>query len=294
MITVSIIIPTYNRAGQIGRAVSSVLEQSFKDFELIIVDDGSTDNTSDLLKNNRSSIVYIRHHRNLGVSAARNTGILCARGDLIAFLDSDDYWLKDKLSNQVEFFARNPQALICQTQEYWHRNGKRVNPQKKHLKPSGLIFEQSLKICLVSPSAVMMRRCLFDEVGLFDEKLPVCEDYDLWVRISCKHPIYLIDRYLLVRQGGNPDQLSSSTPGMDRYRIWSLLKLIKDNSLKPAQSSAVLKQLVEKCSIYGQGCIKRGKLKEGRFFISLPDRVVDGKDTAAISSLQKEMAATWL
>ena len=270
---VSVIIPTYNREKYIGRAISSVLYQDWDKYEIIVVDDGSTDNTNQIVSFFRDKIIYISHEINKGVSAARNTGIKNAKYPFIAFLDSDDYWLPKKLSYQMEFFINKPDAVACQTQEIWIRKGKRVNPKKKHIKPSGDIFIPSLKLCLVSPSAVMLKKSIFDEVGLFDEDLPVCEDYDLWLRISYKYPVYLIDKPLVVKEGGHNDQLSSRYWGMDRFRIYSLVKLIKNQYLTKEQYEAVIRELEHKCQVYGNGCIKRGKIQEGEFYLNLPQMV---------------------
>jgi len=263
MPAVSIIIPTFNRSLKVTRAISSVLQQSFTDFEIIVVDDSSTDGTRENLTIFDDKITIISHHSNLGVSAARNTGILYSRAPLIAFLDSDDYWLPDKLAVQIAFFRDHPKAIICQTEEIWIRNGLRVNPKKKHIKPSGDIFKASLKLCLVSPSAVMLKRTLFEQTGLFDVDLPACEDYDLWLRISCFNPIILIPQYLVVKEGGHSDQLSAKYKGMDRFRIKAILKLVKNAPLTEKQLQDALNELVRKCNIYGTGCIKRGKLTEG-------------------------------
>jgi hypothetical protein len=192
---------------------------------------------------------------------------------LIAFLDSDDYWLPQKLEIQKDFFTRHPDSMICQSQEIWIRGGKRVNPQKKHLKPDGQIFKASLKRCLVSPSAVMLRRDLMEEVGFFDEDLPVCEDYDLWLRIACRHPVHLIDKCLVIKEGGNADQLSMRFTGMDRFRIRSIVKLIKSGALSKDQKAAALAELTVKCRIYGTGCLKRKKFEEGRRYLSLPQEM---------------------
>ena len=273
MAAVSVIIPTFNRKQEVIRAVSSILSQSFTDFEIIVVDDGSSDGTKTALDQFRDRITYIAHTTNRGVSAARNTGIKQARDPFIAFLDSDDYWLAEKLAVQIDFFNHHPQALICQTDEIWIRNGRRVNPKKRHLKPTGDIFNPCLKLCLVSPSAVMLKRSLFDEVGLFDEDLPACEDYDLWLRISYRYPIYLIKQRLIVKTGGNRDQLSYRHMGMDRFRIKALAKLIKSGALNEAQTAAAGRELSLKCRIYGNGCIKRGKKEEGRYYLDLPSQL---------------------
>jgi len=245
------------------------LAQNFDDYELIVVDDGSIDNTPDLLAAYTEQIIYIQQ-TNRGVSAARNAGIRASRGSLIAFLDSDDYWLPDKLAIQAAFFDSNRKAKICQTEEIWVRNGVRVNPKKKHAKPSGDIFERSLSLCLVSPSAVMLRRELFDDIGLFDETLPACEDYDMWLRISRRYPVHLIDKPLVIKNGGHPDQLSRQ-PGLDKYRIRSLFGLIKGGRLSHTQLSQAAKMLKEKCVIYAAGCRKHDKEDEAVYYEHLAD-----------------------
>lgn len=261
---VSVVIPTYNRAVQVFKAVDSVLSQTFRDFEVIVVDDGSTDNTEFVLKAFGNKIQYI-YQPNGGVSRARNTGIKAARAGLIAFLDSDDLWLPHKLQAQVDFFAANPSAMWQQTEEVWIRQGRRVNPKKRHTKLEGRIFKESLGLCLISPSAVMLRRELFDEFDLFDEKLPACEDYDLWLRILTKYPVYLDPSHGIIKQGGHADQLSSQ-PGLDAYRIRSLIKILHGCKLYPADRQALLAVLLQKCDIYAAGCEKRGRDKEAAMY----------------------------
>ena len=270
MATVSVIIPTFNRAVKTARAISSVLYQRFTDHEIIVVDDGSTDDTKRVLKQFKNRIRCVVHTANRGVSAARNTGIEASTAPLIAFLDSDDYWLPDKLSIQAAFFNKNPNAMICQTEETWIRNGRHANPGKRHLKPSGDIFEPSLVLCLISPSAVMLKRALLDEVGVFDEGLPACEDYDLWLRISCRHPVFLIRQSLVIKEGGHPDQLSARFTGMDRFRIKALEKLLQESPLRESQKKTALTELSRKCQIYGTGCLKRGKKAEAAYYFELP------------------------
>ncbi|MBW1709221.1 MAG: glycosyltransferase [Deltaproteobacteria bacterium] len=273
----SVIIPAFNRAGLLPRAVDSVLDQTFEDFELIVVDDGSTDQTLEVLAAYQDRLVLLTQPHK-GVSAARNHGLSASRGGLVAFLDSDDYWLPEKLAVQVDFFRRNPLALICQTEEIWCRRGRRVTPGKRHAKPSGDIFERSLELCLVSPSAVMIKRELFDRVGVFDETMPACEDYDLWLRIASRYPVYMIDQPLVVKTGGHEDQLSQITPALDKYRIQALLKLLKSGTLKPAQERAVRTELARKATIYGHGCLKRGREQEGQEYLELARRAERGTD----------------
>jgi glycosyltransferase involved in cell wall biosynthesis len=267
---VSVIIPTYNRDWIVTEAIESVQAQDFSDYELIVVDDGSDDRTPEILAAYEDRITVIRQ-ANRGVSAARNRGIAAAAGRLIAFLDSDDLWLPQKLTAQVNFFAQNPDAVICQTEERWVRNGVRVNPKKRHLKFSGMIFERSLALCLVSPSAVMIKRKLLDAVGVFDEDLPACEDYDLWLRISCRYPVDLIKTPLTIKRGGHADQLSRA-PGLDQYRIRSLVTLLEGNMLTAPQKQAVIATLKEKCAVYAGGCRKRGREVEAKYYCQLADR----------------------
>jgi glycosyltransferase involved in cell wall biosynthesis len=267
---VSAVLPTYNRGWILEQAVDSVLDQDYANLELIVVDDGSTDGTKGLLSRFGDRIVVICQ-TNRGVSAARNTGIRAATGELIALLDSDDTWLPEKVTAQVAFFSNHPDARVCQTQEFWIRNGVRVNPGKRHRKEAGMIFERSLALCLVSPSAVMMRKSLLDEVGLFDETLPACEDYDLWLRIACKHPIHLIDRPLIVKRGGHDDQLSRM-PELDKYRIQSIARLLASDVLSAGQADAARAMLTAKCAIYAQGCRKRRRRAEALHYDQLAKR----------------------
>ena len=277
MTEVSVVIPTFNRAEKVCRAVSSVLDQTYRDFEIIVIDDASSDSTVEILKRFGDRIRIIRRLENKGVSAARNSGIEKAKGRYIALLDSDDYWLPEKLKVQTGFFKENPDAVISQAQEIWIRKGRRVNPARRHLKPSGDIFIPSLKLCLVSPSAVMIKKSLFDEVGMFDEEFPVCEDYDMWLRITYKYPVYLIEQDLLVKEGGASDQLSSSMQGMDKFRIKAMVKIYKMGVLNDTQEKALLTELEKKCRVYGEGCIKRGKIDEGEYYLSLIKDLVNHK-----------------
>lgn len=263
---VSAIIPTFNRGWILKEAVQSVLDQKYHPLEIIVVDDGSTDDTREILHSFGDRITVLVQE-NRGVSAARNLGIKHSHGELIAFLDSDDLWTPDKIACQVDFFCNNPDAVICQTEEIWIRNGKRVNPKNKHKKLSGMIFEPSLELCLVSPSAVMIQRALFELKGFFDEALPACEDYDLWLRIATTHAIDLIDRACTIKRGGHDDQLSSHH-SLDKYRIRSIENLLESGILNREQRKTALKIFRSKARIYGRGCIKRGRIDEGNRYLA--------------------------
>ncbi|MDI7260605.1 MAG: glycosyltransferase [Thermodesulfobacteriota bacterium] len=261
---VSIIIPTYNRLPMLKEAVHSVLTQDFEDFELIVVDDGSTDETGEEMKQYGGKVRVLRQDENRGVSAARNRGLLLARGKYIAFLDSDDLWVKGKLKIQVAFLDENPQYPLCYTDEIWIRRGKKVNPMGKHGKYSGWIFEKCLPLCIISPSSAMMRKNLFSKVGLFDEALPVCEDYDFWLRVSARFPVFFISRKLIIKRGGHPDQLSNRSWGNDRYRVIALEKLLSEPYLNTEERGRVLEEMKRKCQILHKGFLKRGNELEAR------------------------------
>lgn len=268
---VSIIIPTFNRGHTLRIAVDSIFQQTWQDYELIVVDDGSTDNTADILQS-IPNIKILSLGENRGVSFARNRGIEKAKGKFICFLDSDDHWFPEKLAKQVQWIEKNPESSACYTDEIWIRNGIRVNPMKKHRKYSGQVFRNCLPLCIISPSSIMMRRELFDDIGVFDESLPACEDYDLWLRLTLRHPVHFINEKLIVKTGGHPDQLSRKYWGMDRFRIRAMEKVLQDPGLTSEQKSWVLKMLVEKCRILSYGYNNNNKPTEAALFVEKAER----------------------
>lgn len=271
---IAVVIPVYNRIAKIRAAVESVLGQSYEPSEVMVVDDGSADNPEKALMKIGDPRLKILRQENKGVSAARNLGIINSKSEWIAFLDSDDWWLSGKLEKQVTFHKANGHLLISQTDEKWIRNGAFVNPKKYHRKVAGDIFSESLERCMVSPSAVLMHRSLFDKIGLFDEELPACEDYDLWLRITCEHEVGLVDEKLIVKTGGHDDQLSQKYWGMDRFRIKSLEKLISGKTLNNEQEEAVINKLIEKCDILAAGAAKRGRQNEAADYGYLRDKYI--------------------
>ncbi len=259
---VSVILPSWNRADWLKKSIDSVLEQTFRDFELIVVDDASTDSTQEILTIYSGKFRNITFAKNLGVSAARNAAVKNCDSEWIAFLDSDDFWHPHKLQKQIAQTVIRAECPIHFTDEIWIRNGVRVNPKKKHQKLEGWIFKPSLELCLMSPSTVLLRRELFEVHGLFDETLPICEDYDLWLRLTAQHQVALLNEKLMTRHGGHADQLSLSEWGIDRYRVQSIIKILKTEKLSPEDRSAAIVVLRKKCEIIINGFRKRGKLQE--------------------------------
>jgi glycosyltransferase involved in cell wall biosynthesis len=250
-------------------AIASVrMQRDCPALEIIVVDDGSTDRTDAAVAELADSVRYVRQEQR-GVSAARNHGAALARGEWLAFLDSDDLWKPRKLAAQLAFHAAHPELSVSQTDEIWFRHGRRVNPRGYHAKPSGDIFLPSLQRCLVSPSAVMMRRETFVRLGGFDEGLEVCEDYDLWLRVASRMHVGLLREPLVVKRGGHADQLSRRFWGMDRFRVASLTKLLATQPLDTGRRAAVCEVLQRKCGILAQGALRRGRPEEARRYALL-------------------------
>lgn len=280
-IPVSVVIPTYNRTDQLARAINSVFNQSVSCEEIIIVDDGSTDTTLEdltaLLKSCQGIKVRIFTQDNRGPAAARNLGIRMARFEMIAFLDSDDHWHRKKLQVQYALLADCPANLISHTQERWLRNGLHLNQKKHHRPLHGDIFNHCLQLCAVGISTVMLKKALIEQVGLFDESMRCCEDYDFWLRVSCRYPFILANQALTTKEGGRADQISCQYRiGMDRFRIESLLRLLQSKVLSSCQEQLTRKELMKKCRIYGSGCLKHGKVEEGNRYLNLLKALEDG------------------
>jgi len=257
-IHISVIIPTYNRANFLERAIDSVLSQTRKVDECIIVDDGSSDNSSLILQKYQSNVGVIRLDKNSGVSHARNVGMKMASGNWIALLDSDDEWKANKLERQLEAIHKKPDTVFCHTEEIWIRNGKRVNQMKKHQKFGGFIFDKSLERCLISPSSVLFRKSLLEEIGYFDPTFPICEDYDLWLKVSARYAVLFLDEPLVIKYAGHKDQLSLNTSKIEQYRIKALENLVLEQGLKIEDEFSALEMLIKKCHIYLSGSEKRG------------------------------------
>lgn len=281
---IDVIIPTYNRKELLQRAIESVLKQRKASFNLYVIDDGSNDGTREMIQSLYADKVRYFYMSNAGPSAARNLGIINSRSPWIAFLDSDDEWLPKKLETQMAYLKDHPEIKICQTEEQWIRNGVRVNPMKKHAKSSGYIFKACLPLCIISPSAVMIHREVFDKVGLFDPDYAVCEDYELWLRITRQFEVGLIDKALIKKYGGHVDQLSHALPAMDRFRIRALLKILCNGNLNTEQQHSVKEELRKKVAIYIQGSANRGKKEEAEKIKALYDKACHYEEYLALGA----------
>jgi glycosyltransferase involved in cell wall biosynthesis len=254
---ISVVIPTFNRVGLLERAIQSVLMQTLSPGQIIVVDDGSVDQTRETIQSKYKEEVIYFYQANQGVSHARNTGINIAKGNWIALLDSDDEWMPEKLEQQVLALVNQPDYGFCHTNEIWIRDGKRVNPMLKHAKSGGHIFDKCLPLCVISPSSVLLKKNIFDELGGFDTGLPACEDYDFWLKYCCQNPVLYIETPLLIKYGGHEDQLSKKHWGMDRFRLRSLLKLIALAPLSDSQKNMAVSTFYDKLQVLENGAKKK-------------------------------------
>lgn len=258
---VSVVIPVHNRPRQVIRAVRSVLAQQQVRLEVIVVDDGSTDATCEALSALRDPRLTVLKQAHRGVSAARNRGLRAAKGEILALLDSDDIWLPRKMEHHLRYHLSG-KWRISQTEEFWVRNGRRLSPKAVHAKQEGSFFEDALRLCLISPSCVAFDRLLWADAGPFDESLPACEDYELWLRVLPRYPVGLCRRRLVVKTGGHPDQLSRKIIGLDLYRLHALDKLLCSGELSPENAALTCAALRDKADVYIRGCLKRDKPDE--------------------------------
>jgi len=245
---ISVIIPTYNRANFLEKTLNSILSQTTQSNEIIVVDDGSTDQTKSIIS--KYDIKYI-YQSNKGVSSARNQGIKIAKYPWIAFCDSDDIWHKDKLEKQILFHKQNPNIFISHTNETWLYNNKIIKKNKHQQKPHGYCFVDNLKICKIGASTVLIKKDIFTKVGLFDETLIACEDYDMWLRILETYPLGYINQELITKVAGHSGQLSFETKMLDTYRIEALQK-----HLHCQYKQEVIQEILYKIDIILKGAYK--------------------------------------
>ena len=257
---ISVVIPTLNRINTLQRALDSVINQTYKAAEIIVVDNGSSDGTLKFLREQYPKITILTEKK-IGVSSARNKGIKKSNNQWIALLDSDDAWHPRKLEIQTSMLdSALKEYNLIHTDEVWFRNNKHINQMKKHKKQGGYIFERCLSLCCISPSSVLFKKNILYKVGLFDESLPVCEDYDMWLKICSSEEVLFAQDKLTYKYGGHKDQLSKSYWGMDRFRIKSIENIIKNFDLTYNQKKQAKKELIKKLKIIINGAFKRNNL----------------------------------
>ncbi len=283
---VSVIIPTYQRTQLLERAVRSVISQQGEiSYELIVVDDGSEEgvrrtNASLREELERRGVRWIQLEKNGGVAAARNTGAADATGDWIAFLDSDDVWGSDKLRAQLRFHGENPHFLVSQSTERWVRDGKAIRRPKHWQQRSGDLFAQAVERCSIGPSCVMIACEVWDELGGFDPRFRVCEDYELWLRLTARYQVGLVPDSSpagdasVEKHAGHEGQLSIETPAMDRWRLLALQKATTQQGyFGKRQTGMIRAALRQKAEILQKGAEKRGLLRDASHYAQIGSTV---------------------
>lgn len=262
---VSVIIPTYNCAEYLAAALESVFQQTLKEIEVVVVDDGSTDNTQAIMAPWRSRVVFIVQNH-AGVSAARNAGIAASSAPYIAFLDADDSWMPGKLENQVAVLEGDRGAgMVCADFSILYDDGRLVPSFFERNRPlvSGDLFTRMVQDCFAPPSATMLRRDILRESGTFDPALVVCEDLNLWLRISLAHRVAVLPEVLCVKRdrGDNrrPYELTITS------NIVALGKLFSASPAMPADKRAVVaRQMARLRYDFGKYLLVRNQRQQSR------------------------------
>lgn len=244
---VSVIIPTFNRAAKVVKAIESVIDQTYKNIEIVVVDDGSTDQTATAVTRFGDNVKYLSK-KNGGVSSARNYGIKNCAGDLIAFLDSDDLWLPHKILKQVDYLQQHSDfgMVLC---DYFIVNpeGKQTGTTNRRddLPNDGMILHDVLLAPYLIPSSVLVRKDVLIEVGMFDETLKTAEDLDLHLKIACKYKIGLLCEPLLKYMSGH-ESLSMLTSTYDDhvYVFERFASECTDNVDRPSLEQALFKSYI--------------------------------------------------
>lgn len=255
-----VIIPTFNRASLLERAITSVLNQSYPFFKLYIIDDGSTDETFQIIEKFHSDerLHYLKQE-NKGVSAARNLGISHSHHSWVTFLDSDDEWLTDKLQKQRDYILQHPEIKFIHSNEIWIRDQIRVNAPLKFDKSAEGLLERSLETCIISPSTVAIKRELLEYFGGFNEEFKICEDYDLWLKILFREKVGFIEDFLIKKYHGHDNQLSTLDPLMEYYRVLALFFQMDSKDLKEEDFFLIFKTLERKVPRILKGLQKFGE-----------------------------------
>lgn len=266
MLSVSVIIPVYNRSRMLAQALESVFSQNYEKLQVIVVDDGSEDDSAETALKYKTELVRIDHCGFPG--KVRNIGAEQAKGDLLAFLDSDDLWKPGKLNKQAVKLNKNG-AVLCHTREIWDREGKTVSQSGQQHRREGDVFSDALKKCMIGPSTVLMQAKLFMETGGFREDLEIAEDYELWLKITDRHPVSYIDEPLVIKRAGSWPQLSEKYGMIEYFRILALKDLAEASVFTQEHQAEAAAELSRKCAIYAAGCEKRGKKDQAGIYMEL-------------------------
>ncbi len=258
---VDVIIPTYNRTQLTYEAVESVLQQTYNNLNIIVIEDGSHKFRSIarkmLLNDNR--IRYVALFKNRGVSYSRNLGVSLGNGEFIAFLDSDDLWHREKITEQLNFFDKNQEIHWVHCDETWNKKGRLIKQKKEHRKVAGIFTTRSFKRCLISPSSVVFRRSFWEQKkACFLNHFRIAEDYELWLRLNFENPIGFIQKPLVIKRAGRWPQLSQ-TAEIDRYRVLALHRFYQMYSKEPSFSKVADEwrtEIFHKIKILKKGAIK--------------------------------------
>jgi GT2 family glycosyltransferase len=224
---VSAIVPAYNSVRYLPEAIDSVLAQTYRDFEIIVVDDGSTDGTQGVLARYGDRIRVVRQS-NQGSAAARNAGILAARGEFIAFLDADDLWLPQKLERQMRLFGERPEIgwVYSDYREFDESGlGTRSFFEREGLRhpPEGWVLPALAEGCITWTTTVVMRASCFHEAGLFDPVFPRAQDYDMWLRLAARFPVACVAEVLALYRRHQAQVTTKSRPGLVHCHTWRVL-----------------------------------------------------------------------
>ena len=287
---VSVIIPTHDRHALLMEAIDSVRAQTYAPIELIVVDDGSTDGTSEQLSG-EPGVRLLRIDHTGCPGAVRNAGVAIATGDHLAFLDSDDLWMPDKLAAQMELLRGRPEVPIVHCREHWVRGGRTVSQAGQRHRRDGRLFADAVRKCVIGPSTVVLHRAVLREVGGFREDLEIAEDYELWLRVTARFPVAYCDRPLVTKRAGHGDQLSERYGQIERFRIAALAPLVAAHRWAEPERTVARRELARKCLIHAAGARKRGRHAEAERYDALAAESSPDVSPAAPAALNASISA---
>ncbi|AEJ60375.1 glycosyl transferase family 2 [Spirochaeta thermophila DSM 6578] len=277
---VSVVIPVHNRASLLEEALASVVRQTWRDLEVIVVDDGSEDGSAEVGERRGARVVRMAHCGRPG--KVRNVGVEHARGDLVAFLDSDDLWEPEKLSRQMAVWeGRAGEGIpLVHAREVWMRKGRIVSQAGQVHRREGDVFPWAVRKCIIGPSTVLMERRVFEDLGGFREDLEIAEDYEFWLRLTDRYPVAYLDEPVVVKRAGDWEQLSEKYGHIEVFRIMALKPLVDEDVFLPEHRGVAREELLRKCEVHARGARKRGRMEEAERFLSCVEAYRRGEKRA--------------